>query len=141
MRAIIYAALLALASTECHAQVYETPPDNAEVILDRDNKTWISPPCLTVDNFERATRNKIDKFIDDEFAFSDREKWSARELITHGVLERSTMGDAHALRRKDPKWHPDDVCNNAGGFLDEKTVWGWLTNRPSRWTPDGQWRW
>ena len=121
--------------------VYAVAPDNAEVILDRDNRTWISLPCMLADNFERATREKLDAFMDDQYILNRREKWSAREILDRDVLERSTMADTHALQRKDPKWHPDDVCNTADGFVEEKTLWGWLTNRPSRWTSDGQWRW
>lgn len=95
---------------------------------------------------ERSTQTRITKFETDnsELGRASRDFADAMgSKIVTGItgIELVTMADAHALRKKDPKWHPDSVCNNAGGFLDERTVWGWLTSRPTRWTPDGEWRW
>jgi len=111
------------------------------MILDRNNNTWISPPCMMAENFKRVTRDRLDTFMDKQHDLNGRNQWSIREIVAHGVLEKSTMAEAHALRRKDPKWAPDSVCNAVGRFWEEKTIGGWLTNRPNRWMPDGQWRW
>lgn len=142
LKAATAVAVMLMLTPRCEAQrVFASAPDNAEMILDRNNKTWISPPCMLADNFERATRGRLDTFMDEQHDLNGRNQWSIREILARGVLEKSTMAEAHALQKKDPKWAPDSVCNSAGGFLDERTVWGWLTSRPSRWTPDGQWRW
>jgi hypothetical protein len=117
------------------------------MLFDYENLTWFSPPCLKTGNIEADTLARINKFMTDDSELGRATRDFGRAMGGNVAsmaaidIELRTEAEAHSLRNKNPKWHPDEVCNKSGGFLEEKTVWGWLTNRPSRWTSDGQWRW
>jgi len=62
--------------------------------------------------------------------------WFDAPIAYIAATQTWSLGDP---ARRD--WRADDVCNRADGFVDQRSLWTWMTSRPSRWTPDGQSHW
>ena len=109
-----------------------------QIFLDYHNRTWFSPPCLIANKIAPDTLKRIEKFVTEDRAFGrppDDFANLADALLAISALGSgtdyqrtdvalSTMAQAHAAKNQHPDWHPDSVCNYAGGLLDERTTLG-----------------
>jgi hypothetical protein len=113
-------------------------PYNAQIFLDDHNRTWFSPPCLIANKIAPDSLKRIEKFVteDRELGRSAKDFANLADTLlailalSSGTdyqrtdVALSTMAQAHAAKNQHPDWHPDSVCSNAGGLLDERTLWG-----------------
>lgn len=125
---MISGVLLSLVAVAAMLFLYtvEPPPDNARVVVDEQQQTYASTPCVLFNKLEReliANRKEI----------SDPSK----PLQLLSFANEKTMGEVRA----DPRWARDKTCNYATGFDQIVTVWMRLVGYRSRWSDDGQWRW
>lgn len=99
----------------------EGTPENALVLLDVERKFYASQPCL-----ERAAQEHDSKYL---AAFFPSVKVAVREA-------------------RERYYKPEPACRDGGGFqgasigiVRELLVRCRVLKRPSRWNPDGTWKW
>jgi hypothetical protein len=113
------------------------------------NMTWFSPPCQIANKIAPASLKLIEKFVTadrelgrpaNDFANLADALFAILALSSGTDYQRTdvallTMAQAHAAK---------NGIQTASAAM-QGTYWtngrSWLTNRPSRWTSDGQWRW
>ena len=112
-------------------------PDNAVVLLDPLEETYIAPPCL---EFSAEQEAEFSRLTRDVFTFED----------SIDVFEDITeLRYADAARARHLKFRPDPDCRDQGAFTsDGRSVTGLvlqnlgvLPEKPRRWTDDGDWNW
>lgn len=104
------------------------PPDNAKLILDTEQHTYASIPCVIRGQTDR-------ELIADRSALANSD--SPLELAS--FADEGTMGQVRAEGRNGTLWKRDPTCEAAKGF---DVRWHFYQSEPKpRWTPDGNWRW
>jgi hypothetical protein len=112
-------------------------PDNAVVLLDPLEETYIAPPCLDISEEQEA---EFSRLTADVSTFED----------AIGVFEDMTgLRYADAARAYRLEFRPDPDCRDQGAFTsDGRSLTGLvlqhlgiLREKPRRWTDDGGWNW
>jgi hypothetical protein len=116
------ASAMFFALTSC---VWQPMPDRAKLIIDRENGTYASIPCVIHNTLERPLIKNPEEVDNVE-----------RALVLQDYADMTTAGE---IRGKSLR--PDSKCRAANGFGQDVGLWGLIFKQESRWTPEGEWRW
>jgi len=105
-------------------------PDNARVLIDLEQHSYASIPCVVRGTIERELiKNRTDA-------------WNPKTpLVLMDNAEAGTIAEIRRGQQRGEKWQPDRRCRDANGFMQTISLTDRIFGYRSRWTAEGEWRW
>ncbi len=134
-------ALVLLVAVGYAMRVSYSMPDHAVLFLDDAKKLYLSPPCLVKNVISQGDPALVS-------ARKNKDVEAALDVIEHFVGTENLRPVPWA-QIKGTGYKPDPDCRDQSGFTQDGRsltglfleAVGLLPPLPSRWNPDGSWKW